>query len=391
MVGVDFILAHLVIYGMVFLYVDFWNFKMSANNKELEAALDKIDMEFWLSREAVDYKVVRGRSGIQLNVKECPACGNSNWKVYLNQDSGLGNCFHGDCEAKFSKYNFIRHSLGNPTHKDTIEHIKAVAKEQGWRPAVARSMATNTDVSGLKFPESHPIPIKGRNLKYLDRRGISLQTAKHFGLRFCLKGHFESVNAEGRRETQRYDNRVIIPIFNIGGDLVSFQGRDIIGTAEKKYLFPPGFASTGSLIYNGHNAYGCVEACMGEGAFDVFAIHQAFVEDSTLCSVAAIGSFGKHLSSGDENSQLAKLIELKEAGLKRITLLWDGEKQALLDAIDTALKIKAVGIIARVGILPSGRDPNEVAPSVVRDAFWNAITIDAASAAKLKLSIGGKI
>lgn len=357
----------------------------NANSRELEAALDKIDMEYWLSREAVDYKVVRGRSGIQLNIKTCPVCGGENWKVYMGQDTGLGNCFSGSCETKFSKYNFIRHSLGNPTHKDTIEHIKAVAKEQGWRPAVARSMATNTDVSGLKFPESHPIPIKGRNLKYLDRRNISLQTAKHFGLRFCLKGHFESVNAEGRRETQSYDNRVIIPIFNIGGDLVSFQGRDIIGTAEKKYLFPPGFASTGSLIYNGHNAYGCVEACMGEGAFDVFAIHQAFVEDSTLCSVAAIGSFGKHLSSGDENSQLAKLIELKEAGLLRVTLMWDAEKQALLDAVDAALKIKECGLIVRLAELPKGKDPAECVPQQIRDAFWNARTIDSAEAARLKL------
>ena len=60
-------------------------------NKELEEALDRIDMEAWLDAEGIDYKITRGSRGTQINVKECPCCGNSNWKVYLNADNGLGN------------------------------------------------------------------------------------------------------------------------------------------------------------------------------------------------------------------------------------------------------------------------------------------------------------
>jgi DNA primase len=38
-------------------------------NKELEEALDRIDMEAWLDAEGIDYKITRGSRGTQINVK----------------------------------------------------------------------------------------------------------------------------------------------------------------------------------------------------------------------------------------------------------------------------------------------------------------------------------
>lgn len=349
--------------------------------------LDKIDMEAWLSREAIDYKVTRGARGVQLNVKECPCCGNSNWKVYLNQDTGLGNCFHGDCEAKFSKWSFIKAALGSGlNNKEVVEHCKAVAAEQGWRPKVVSATAAQ-EPGELRLPKSMPLPIKGHNLKYLDARGIDLATAKFFGLRYCHEGGFAYTDPEsGLRRWQKYDRRIIIPIYDLEGDLVSYQGRDITGKSDKKYLFPPGFASTGAYIYNGQNAYGCVDACMGEGAFDVFSIHAALSQDDTLRNVASIGSFGKHLSSGnDGKSQLDELLKLRDRGLKRLTFMWDGENRAILDAIKAALLVRRYGIVTRVAILPTDKDPNEVPAQVVRQAYWNATTINDMSASVLSL------
>ena len=360
---------------------------LGAQREDLDEILQRLDIESWLNREAIDYKVTRGARGTQLNLRECPVCGNSNWKVYLGQDSGLGNCFHGDCETKFSKWSFIRASLGSPTNKEVVEHIKQVAKEQGWKPKVRVSIATNTDTAALKLPESLAIPIKGQNLKYLANRNIDVATAKTFGLRYCHEGGFAYKDPEtGLRRWQSHNRRIIIPIFDLDGDLVSFQGRDITNTSEKKYIFPPGFASTGAYLYNGHNAYGCMEACMGEGAFDVFAIHIALMGDPALRNVAAIGSFGKHLSSGaDGKSQMDELLKLKDRGLKRLTFMWDGETRAILDAIEAALQVRRLGIIVRVAILPEGKDPNEVTAEEVRQAFWKAVTITEMSAVQLRL------
>ncbi|MCY1558860.1 hypothetical protein D9M68_958340 [compost metagenome] len=83
---------------------------------------------------------------------------------------------------------------------------------------------------------------------------------------------------------------------------------------------------------------------------------------------------------------MAKLMTLKEEGLKIVTFMWDGEKQAIDDAIEAALLCRRHGLTARVAILPEDKDPNEVPPEVVRQAFWRAETVTPATAAKLKLA-----
>ncbi|PLC44594.1 DNA primase [Ralstonia pickettii] len=355
-----------------------------AANEELQEALDTLDIEAWLDQEGIKYLVTRGARGLQLNVKECPVCGNSNYKVYLNADSGLGNCFHGDCEAKFNKWSFIKAVHSTLSSRQVIDHIKQVAKEQGWRPPRTVAVAVNMNTE-LVLPESVALPVKGRNLRYLDNRNINGTIAKYFSLRFSQRGVFRYKDAEGHSRVQDYANRIIIPIFDLKGDLVSFQGRDITGTADKKYLFPPGFASTGSVLYNGQNAIGAKRVVIGEGVFDVAATKIALDGDMALRDVVPIGSFGKHLSEGDENSQVARLVELKAKGLEQVTFLWDGEQRAIADAIKAALMLRKFGFVARVGILPPDKDPNEVPAEVVRQAFWRAEVITPASATKLMI------
>jgi DNA primase len=355
----------------------------SRNNEELQEALERIDIESWLDQEGVRYRKARGASGAQLNIKECPRCGNSDYKVYLNADTGLGNCFAGSCEEKYNKWKFIQSYLG-VSAREAVEHIKQVAREMGWQPPKVKSAEVKIDTTALRLPESIPLPIGGRNLKYLDNRNITGVMSGYFNLRFCKKGAFYYTN-EGRNLKQDYSNRIIIPIFDLDGELVSFQGRDITGTAEKKYLFPPGFSSTGTHLYNGHNAIGAEEIVINEGVFDVAATKMALDEEVELRNVVAIGSFGKHLSYGDDESQLAKLLRLKESGLKRVTFMWDGERQAIKDAVAAAIMVKSCGLVARVAILPNGCDPNEVPAAVVRSAYWKATTIDSMTAAKLLL------
>lgn len=351
-------------------------------NEDLQEAIETIDIQGWLDNEGVRYKTARGASGRQLNVKECPVCGNANWKVYLNADTGLGNCFHGDCETRFNKWSFIKAQLG-ADNRGAVEHIKKVAAEQGWRPPKITA-APSVDHATLKLPLSYALPIEGRNLKYLDNRNIGAAVTAYFGLRYCHEGKFWW-KEEGRSRFQDYSKRIIIPVFDLQGELVSFQGRDITGTADKKYLFPPGFASTGSILYNGHNAAGAERVCVGEGVFDVAAIKIALDDDMALRDVVPIGTFGKHLSSGDEDSQLAKLMVLKDKGLKQITFMFDGEPKAIEAGITAGLQCHGIGLVARLAVLPAGKDPNEVAPRVVREAFWRATVINPASAIALRL------
>lgn len=362
------------------------------DQESLAEILDRIDMEYWLNREGFEYKVTRGKNGIQLNVKECPVCGNSSWKVYLNQDTGLGNCFHGDCETKFSKWKFIKAGIGGNSlsNKEIVDHVKAIAQEQGWQPK-RKSEPTQTKIGDLKLPKAYDLPIMGQNLKYLKDRNITLDTCREFGLKFCQKGWFAYIGPTGEKQYENYSMRIIIPVRDLEGKLVSFQGRDITGKAEKKYLFPPGFASTGTYLYNGHNALGYVEIVMGEGAFDAMAIYQAFKEDEFLCNVGVVASFGKHLSVGGDESQMAELLKLKDEGLECVTIMWDGEPAAILSAIDACLKINSFGIKARLATLPAGCDPNEVDPEIVRTAYRKAIPITPIIAVSLRIKYMGKV
>lgn len=359
-------------------------------DESFQEMLDSIDVESYLDREGIDYRVARGRSGPQVNIRECPVCGSTKWKVYLNAETGVGNCFAGDHppDENFNKYTFIRAWLGNPAYRTVFEHIRQVSKEMGWRPPRKTSYAVNTDVNELKLPAHHAIPIKGQNLKYLASRGIDLATAQYFHLKYSHTGVFE-YKQDGRTMRQDYAKRIIIPIFDLAGNMVSFQGRDITGEAEKKYLFPPGFASTGAHLYNGHNAYGSKRVVMGEGAFDVMAIKLALDADMGLRDIVPIGSFGKHLSHGDPNGQdqLGKLIEMKAAGLEDVTVMWDGEKKALLDAIRAGLLIKGIGLNVRIAVLPADKDPNEVPPDAVRAAYYKAVTVNRANMAKLRMLV----
>lgn len=350
-------------------------------NEELGEALDSIDMEYWLDQEGIDYKKTRGTSGEQLNIKCCPLCGNDNWKVYMNADTGLGNCFV--CEQGLNKWKFIRSEMGMATSREVVEQIKTSAREQGWRPAKKKSVAVE-EVNDLRIPGSFALPHNGKNLAYLENRGIDSTLAEYFNLRISVNGFFPYKH-QGRDMKQDYSNRLIIPVYDMNGELVTFQGRDITGNAERKYLFPPGFASTGSIIYNGMNAVGSEHIVIGEGAFDVFSIKKALDKEMGLRHMTAVGTFGKHLSHGDNESQLAKLIYLKENGLKGATFMWDGESPAIRAAVDTALILESYGIKTKVAILPNGKDPNECSSDEVVKSIYSAERINKLTAAKLKL------
>lgn len=356
------------------------------NFEELVELLELVEMEDFLQSEDIDYKVTRGRSGTQLNLRECPRCGGRDWKVYLNAETGLGSCFHGSCADNpgYNKYSFINH-LNDKSFPATMESLKRYARTVGWRPRKRTQKPATEPTSDVVMPQSYPLPINGKTLKYLSDRGFGVKLAEYFEWRFCKQG-FYAYELHGEAKQQDYSNRVIIPIHDIEGKLATFQGRSIEAAPYRKYIFPPGLAGAGRYIYNAHNAVGCTEAVMGEGAFDVAAIKKAFDEDPTFGGIAAIGSFGKSLSmaeAGAENDQLSDLKKLRDAGLKELTFMWDGEKKTIRDAIKAALKVRGYGLKVKLAVLPEDCDPNEVETKVVRAAFLAATEVNALNAALL--------
>lgn len=360
---------------------------MRKNDEELTELLEAVDIEVYLDSNGVTYRHTMGSSGPQLNIKECPVCGNSNWKVYLNRESGIGNCFAGDHPPgkNFNKFSFIRGHLGEGVPaKAVIEHIKRFAQDFGWRKRRVTSVETVVDRGSPVMPAHHKLPHKGRNLSYLENRGIDGSLSKYFNLGISINGYFK-YQLDGGWRFQHYLNRVMIPVFDLDGKLVSFQGRDITGTQDPKYLFPPGFSATGEHLFNGHNFIDAEEVIIGEGAFDVFALKAALDHDQQLRNIVPIGTFGKHLSHGGPSSQLEKFKTLIQRGLKRVTIMWDGEVQATDDAVVAGHLLRSLGLSVRIAMLPALKDPNEVLGSVVRAAYYAAIPLTLLSGVSIAL------
>lgn len=352
---------------------------MSSSDK-LQDILNQVDPELVIDDLGSDYRRQTGRSGEQLNIKECPRCGGNSWKVFLNAETGLGNCFHGSCVGQpgFNLFSFARHSLGSP--KAAMELLEAHAGRMGWRPKRKRKdepQVIETWNEEIQLPRSVALPYRNSIGNYLKGRGFKRETVEYFHWRFSQDGMY-GYASENAMRYQSYARRILIPIFDLSGKLVTFQGRDITGIAEKKYLFPPGLPGTSLYLYNGHNAVGAEEIIVNEGALDVAATYQAFQEDPLLRDVPVVGTFGKVVSMGRQkgDDQLGALLTLKERGLRRITMMWDSEPKTLRDAAAAAHKLSQYGFDARVAILPPGMDPNEAKPVEVREAYRGAVTMN---------------
>lgn len=350
-----------------------------APDPEFQRALDSIDVETYLDREGVDYRLSYGTRGLQLNLRECPSCGEEGFKTYINAESGLGNCFHGACSFKFNRFKLFRCVSGLSGHAFS-EYVTTVAAEQGWMPKKKRPELVQAE---LKLPsKTFTLPCDGQNLAYLAERGITLASCIHFHLHFCQGGWWGYLLEDGTEKWMGFDDRVIFPIKDLAGNMVSFQGRDITGEQIPKYLFPVGFAVSGSHLYNGDSFDTHKHAVVGEGVFDAIAIHQAVVDRPDTAEIIALATFGMHLSGGPDG-QVSKFLDLKERGLKVVTFMWDGELKATRAAIKAGIELMSIGLQVRIASLPPGKDPNEITPAEVRKAIFEATPLTRLSAVKI--------
>lgn len=341
--------------------------------------LDSIDMEWLLQREGVSYKESYGRSGRQLNVRECPFCHGSGYKVYINAENGVGNCFSGSCpQGTFSKWTLLK-GLFDLDGRRLVELLRELAREQGWRPKIVAAPLGLRDLNTLELPDSTPAWEMEQIHEYLARRGITKSLAEYFSLYWSESGVWEYMDPRGFSLKQDYSNRILIPIFDLDGDMVSFQGRDVTGEHEQRYLFPPGFASAGAYLYNGLNVTAETKAIViAEGVFDVIQAKRALAADDSTAAYEPIGTFGMHLSSGNPSGddQMGRLRKIKdEKGIREVIFLWDGERKAANAAVVAGLQLRELGFLPKIAFVPDGKDPGTCYPEEIRSAVLSALPL----------------
>lgn len=344
---------------------------MTARAGFIDELLGEIDLESWLDDMAIDYKRVAG--GSNLNLARCPFCGDERSRVYMSVENKRGLCFHSDCNRKFNLWSFARAHL-DADNAGTRRHFEDYASRVLGRPKRVRVTRAQQAAQGWSLPANVGLPTEdGMTHPYLTARSILPRTQAHFDLRWCEDGAFHYQDFEGTPKRMYFGGRILLPIYDLDGTLATFVGRDATGAAAVRYLFPPDLPSAARYLYGGNLLPGAEHLVMGEGPFDAIAIHQAIADHPDYRKVAATASFGLSIGhmeqSGDD--QLGRLLRLRAAGLKRLTLMWDGEANAFQQAIEALKAIGRVlsGVELRLALLPPGKDPADVQSQVIRDAI----------------------
>lgn len=205
--------------------------------------------------------------------------------------------------------------------------------------------------------------------KYLERRGITQEAVKQFGLGFAPPAWDKLVNGISTRGIQletmikaglaaernsgegaydRFRNRIMFPICDLRGRVVGFGGR-VLDDSQPKYLNSPE-----TLVFNKrHILFGLNladkfiretgQAIVVEGYMDVIAAHSAGVKNT----VASLGT-------AFTLEQAKSLRSVHE-----IVFAYDSDaagQNATLRALEIAKKL---GITIKVIAIPDGKDPDE--------------------------------
>jgi DNA primase len=220
----------------------------------------------------------------------------------------------------------------------------------------------------------------GRDARaYLEKRGLPESEWSRFRLGFSPSGRTalkDYLVAKGARPAElveagllvapedggapydRFRDRIIFPILDARGRVVSFGGRAMDPGARAKYLNGP----ETSAFHKGHQLYGLSEArkilaaapggeesplVVVEGYMDVIACQRA--------GVAAVAAMGTAL--GEDQ------LEVLWRHHPEPTLCFDGDRagrQAASRAMDRALPLLKAGRSFRFAIVEGGKDPDDV-------------------------------
>ncbi len=303
---------------------------------------------------------------------------------FVNDDKGF---FH---DFSSGKHGDIISFLQETERLSFVEAVERLAGEAGMAlpepdPVAAQAekaragLADWLELAAAWFEGELRRPVGADARAYLERRGLPSAEWARFriglapGSRTGLKDYLVAKGAkpaeliesgvliapeDGTAPYDRYRDRIIFPITDARGRLVSFGGRALDPNAKAKYLNGPDTP----LFDKGRTLYGLAEArkilhsapaseqgdlVVVEGYMDVIACQRA--------GIAAAAPMGTALTEG----QMEQLWRLHPEP----TLCFDGDgagRRAAGRAIDRALPLLKPGRSFKFALITGGKDPDEV-------------------------------
>jgi len=219
----------------------------------------------------------------------------------------------------------------------SVGKAKNLIQEYAGPTGTIRKKAKEPRVSILpiKFPQPYFEHLNEDGKKYLERRGFDPEKLEK---KWKLK-QTGPISFLGKIS---YGNRIIIPIY-WGGQLVSFQTRDITERSGKRYLACP---MKREVIHHKHIVYGNEEKW---GKYPALIVVEGVVDVWKL-GTSAVATFGTSFTM-EQVLALAKIHD-------RFFIVYDNEPQAQQQARKLAVKLKALG--KKVFIETVDTDPGDM-------------------------------
>jgi DNA primase len=353
---------------------------VSIPEHKIEEVLARVDLLGLVQRHVELKKSGRSYKG------RCPFHQEKSASFYVTPEMRRFKCF--GCQAGGDAISFVQRYLG----KTFLDAVRDLAREagvdlEGAEDPGARErqqLKEATDLAAEHFKALLWSDEGARARTYLfEERGLSEETVRAFGLGWApdawslladklqkagmtdwgLKAGLISPRSRGEGYFDFFRSRVIVPIRAPEGRPIGFGARILAdpnapaseegGKEGPKYL-----NSKESRLYNKSETLYALDqareeirrrksAVLVEGYFDAIGLHQAGVRHTVaLCSTA--------LTAGH-------LQALARAEAKELILLLDGDEAGLKAVERLAGPLLAAGTPTRVGLLPTGDDPDTFA------------------------------
>lgn len=269
--------------------------------------------------------------------------------------------------AKLSFGEAVRH-LADRTGVE-LPNVSADAGKDGELAALMTVLAFAAEFYRERF--LHPVAGEAARA-YLERRGLPEELAERFGMGFAPAGWTNLRDAARRKYApdvltragllvakedgshyDRFRNRLMIPVESSFGRVIGFGGR-AIGDEEPKYINSPESPvyQKGQILFGLPQARDAMnrldEAILVEGYLDQLRVFGAGFENVVAVAGTA---FTPHQAA------------LLKRYVKRVILLFDGDRAGAAAAWKNAAPCLAAGLEVRVAALPEAHDPD----SLIRD------------------------
>ena len=187
----------------------------------------------------------------------CPYCGHHKKKMSINFSNGYWKCWVCDTRGK-NIYRIVR-KFGNYQQRQKYRELQGLVDLTDFEE-MFKEYNNIEEKQILEMPEgfvslcNKDLPMDSTDaFRYLSSRGIGRREILKWKIGYCKEG--------------RYAGRIIVPSFDVEGDLNYFIARSYVGHG-RRYLNPP---SSRDIVFNELNIDWDEPIILVEGVFDAIA------------------------------------------------------------------------------------------------------------------------